>query len=184
MLTDNTFDTTVALASLYLWLLFGYLASFMNCDMQRFMNESAVFRHVIAIIAFFFLFTVLDSNNKAPVSVIWLKTLFVYILFIMAIKSKWYFAFPVLAILLADQTIKAHINYLEKNDKPDDIKVYQDVRKFLNTVIIIIIVVGFVHYAVRQALKFGPEFSFMSLLIGTSCSMQATQATQADQIRY
>lgn len=168
----ETFDTTVAISGLYLWLLFSYLAAMMNCDLQRLMNKNMAFKHMVAIIAFFFLFTVIDANNKAHVGIIWLKTLFVYILFLMMIKSKWYFTFPVLFILLVDQTIKAHISYLEKNsasEVQDYIEYYQNIRSSLNIMIIILTILGFIHYIFRKQSQFGSSFSFSTLLLDTKC---------------
>jgi hypothetical protein len=165
----ETFDTTVAISGLYLWLLFSYLAAMMNCDLQRLMQKNTLFKHLVAIIAFFFLFTVIDANNKAHVGIIWLKTLFVYVLFLMMIKSKWYFTFPVLFILLVDQTIKAHISYLEKNGTVGDIEYYQNIRAVLNIIIIVLTVLGFVHYIFRKKSQFGSSFSFSTLLLDTKC---------------
>lgn len=173
---ETTFDTTVALSGLYLWMLFGYLASMMNCDIQRLMKNNVIFRHIIAISAFFFLFTVIDNDNNADIGSIWLKTLFVYVLYIMAIKSKWYFSLPVICILLIDQTIKMHVKYLDKNKKEDNkdldkyFDYYKTLRDNLNNIIITIIVIGFIHYSIRKYNKFGSKFSFYTLLMGTTCS--------------
>jgi hypothetical protein len=170
---EGTFDTTVALSGLYLWMLFGYLATMMNCDLQRFIKTNVFFRHAIAIVAFFFLFTLVDVDSKSHIGIIWLKTLFVYVLYIMAIKSKWYFAFPVLALLMIDQTLKMHVKYLEKKEKMEDyILEYNDIRKNINNAIIVIIIVGFIYYILRQYSKYGEKFSFYKLVTSEECSMK------------
>ena len=177
----STFDTTFALSSFMLWLLFSYLTNLMSCDFQRFMKQHEMFKHFIALLAFFFLFTILDANNNAPVYIIWFKTIFVYVLFLMTMKAKWFFVTTVLAILVADQTIKMHINYLTKNEeknneekeendgKKKEIGQYEYIRELLNGAVIGVIVVGFTHYGLRQYEEFGKEFSFRKLLLGTSC---------------
>lgn len=168
----STFDTTFALSSFMLWLLFGYLTNLMSCDFQRFMKQNEYFKHFIALLAFFFLFTILDANNNAPVYIVWFKTIFVYGLFLLTIKAKWFFVATVLAILVIDQTIKLHINYLTKNEekeKKDEISQYEYIRKILNGLVIGVIVLGFLHYGLRQYREFGSEFSFQKLLLGTSC---------------
>ena len=166
----NTFDTTFALSSFILWLLFGYLSGLMSCDIQRFMNNHDGFKHLIAILAFFLLFTIMDSKNNAPVYIIWFKTIYVYVLFLMIIKSKWYFVISVLLILIIDQTIKAHLNYLEKNGgNVKAIAVYNNIRKVLNIGIIVIIIIGFMHYSWRQYIDFGSDFSPNKLIFGIHC---------------
>ena len=52
------FDGKKSLSALYLWLLFGFLSTMVSCDLQKWMVDNTFFRHVIGIIAFFFLFTV------------------------------------------------------------------------------------------------------------------------------
>lgn len=181
----STFDTTFALSSFMLWLLFSYLTNLMSCDFQRFMKQHEMFKHFIALLAFFFLFTILDANNNAPVYIIWFKTVFVYVLFLMTMKAKWFFVTTVLAILVADQTIKMHINYLTKNEEKnenkenngnngnngnkEEIGQYEYIRELLNGAVIGVIVVGFTHYGLRQYEEFGKEFTFRKLLFGTSC---------------
>lgn len=179
MITQGVFDTSVALSGLYLWMLFGYLATMMNCDLQRFIKTNVLFRHFIAVASFFFLFTVIDSDNKAPIHIIWMKTLFVYCLYILAIKSKWYFAVPVIGLLLIDQTIKIHVKYINNNAENDDSKDaaketenYNSIRSNINTFIIFIIGAGFIHYIFRKYRQFGSKFSLYKLITSESCSMK------------
>ena len=81
----DTFDTKVALSGFYLWLLFGFLNHSVSCDLQRLMQRNLIFRHVVSIVSFFLLFTVIDTSNKAPVYLLLLKTLFIYFLFLVIV---------------------------------------------------------------------------------------------------
>lgn len=171
---EETFDSKMALTTLYLWLLFGFLSSMVSCDMQRWMRDSQLFRHVTGIIAFFFLFTVLDQKNKRPVSYIWGKTLFVYFLFILMIKSKWQFSLPVLGLLLIDQSIRIQVEYLEKKEeetdkKNADIQWWNKIRSILTVVIGILIVAGVIHYAMRQRKEFGKDFRWDTFFFASKC---------------
>jgi hypothetical protein len=171
--SENTFDTKTALSGLYLWLLFGYLSTMVSCDLQRWMRDSLLFRHFVGIIAFFFLFTVLDTSNKAPIGAMWLKTFFVYGIFLMMVKSKWYFAVPVLLLLVGDQSLKAHSDYLGKNDatkNKKEIEQYDNYRQIINKLIIALIIGGFFHYMLRQWNEFGDQFSFSTFLFSYGCA--------------
>lgn len=171
VLSSNTFDTKAALSGLYLWLLFGYLSTMVSCDLQRWMKDSLLFRHFVGIIAFFFLFTVLDTSNKAPIVALWVKTFFIYAIFLMMVKSKWYFAVPVLLLLVGDQSLKAHADYISKEGKEkktvDQIDIY---RQMINKLIIVLVVGGFFHYMFRQWNEFGDQFSFSTFLFSYGCS--------------
>ena len=166
----DTFDARSSLTGLYLWLLFGYLSSMVGCDLQKLMTENILFRHLVGIIAFFFLFTVIDKNNKLHITVVWKKTFIIYIIFLLMIKSKWYFSLPVLFILVADQTIKSHIDYLTQlNSKDNDINKFEKIRNVLYKILIGLIITGFAHYSWRQYNEFGNDFSFEKLLFSSRC---------------
>jgi len=167
------FDARTAIAGLYLWLLFGFLSSMISCDIKQFMNN-IYFRHFIGLISFFLLFTITDKDNNLNVGGIWLKTLFVYFIFLMMTKSKWFFSIPVLLLLIIDQSCKFEIDFIQKNKEErkknyNKIQKYENVRKYLYYAIIILIVIGFIHYAVRQYKQFGSKFSFTKLLLYHTC---------------
>jgi hypothetical protein len=139
-MSQNIFDagdTNDALTGLYLWLLFGFLSTMINCDIQRLMMENQIFRHLCGILAFFLLFVIINKDSRTSVATMWQRTIFLYLLFLMMTKSKWYFSIPVLTLLIIDQTIKAHIQYLT-NINPSNTKInyYTKVRGALYKVII------------------------------------------------
>jgi hypothetical protein len=167
---NSNFDARNALSGLYLWLLFGYLSSMVSCDMQKWMQDSIMFRHFVGVVAFFFLFTVIDNTNTSPIYYIWIKTILVYFLFLLMVKSKWYFSLPVLLILIIDQSLLSHNNYLAKqnNKNPEIVKINQ-ARNGLYIALLSLIVIGFIHYFFRQLIEFGSDFSLTKLLFASSC---------------
>ena len=172
MLPENTFDTKTALSALYLWLLFGFLSSMVSCDIQKWMMKDLFFRHFIGIIAFFFLFTVLDNSNKISIGVTWLKTITVYLVFLLMVKSKWYFSIPVLLLLITDQSLKVHHDYLQKNNSNDDsLASLNKWRNYLSIAIYSIIIIGFIAYGIRQYKEFGADFSWIKLLLHYGCKL-------------
>jgi len=154
---SGTFDTTNALAGMFLWLLFGFLTIMINCDIQRFIRTHPLFFHLIGLLAFFFLFTLLDSNNNTTIVKIWVKTVFVYIMFLFLIKSKWYFILPILGLLLIDQSLKKEIAYRER--KNQNVDTYKKIIKPLNVIIIIHISIGMLHYMYLQKIEYKNKFS-------------------------
>jgi len=168
---SGAFDTQSSLAALYLWLVFGYLGVMLNCDIQRFVRDNAVIRHVMGIVAFYFLFTVIDSKNNSPVWTVFAKTLVVYGLFVLATKSRWPFAVTALVLLFVDQVIKNHAEYL-KNQNADDpsIETFAKVRVVLLACIVVVILSGTVEYFVKQRRDHGSRFKIATFLLGkNSC---------------
>ena len=166
-------DIRTAIAGLYLWLLFGFLSSIVSCDVKRLMTNNVFVRHIVGIISFFLLFTVIESDNQLDVFSIWAKTVYIYFIFLLMTKSKWYFSIPVLLLLVVDQSLKFQIKFEEsrKENKENDTTIlrYENIRNNLYVCIIALIVAGFVHYTFRQYNEYGSKFSLVKLLLYHSC---------------
>lgn len=176
---SGTFDTTNALSGIYLWIIFGYLSTTLNCDLQRFLLKNPIFTHLMGWTAFFFLFTLLDTNNKTSFSIILIKTIFVYIMFVLMTKSKWYFVVPVLGILLIDQTIKKRVAILSQNEgiSKNDLDATRErqalVSHWLNIAIIALIVLGTTHYMYIQYIEYGDKFSIYEFFVAVNRKCKA-----------
>lgn len=160
---SGTFDSTNALSGMFLWLIFGYLTALLNCDLQRWLTKHPYFIHAFAIVAFFFLFTLLDSNNKTKIHIVWFKTVMIYVLFLMMTKSKWYFVIPVLALLLIDQSFKKDLGFRKASGidtKQDEIR-QKNITKITNSLVIAMTIAGTIHYAYLQKIEYKNKFSWM-----------------------
>ena len=167
----NTFDTSNALSGMFLWMIFGFLSAMLNCDIQRFMKNSMLWIHFFGITAFFFLFAILDSNNKTSIGVVWLKTIILYFIFLMMTKSKWYFIVPVIILLLIDQSIKRDLA-MKKALERDTTTLENFQKKFtlaLNIIVLVLVFIGTLHYMYLQYKEYGSNFSFIKFLfaVGT-----------------
>jgi hypothetical protein len=164
------FDTSTALSGLYLWLLFGYSSRLLSCDIQKLMTGNVIFHHILCLVSFFLLFTIMDNNSRNySLLLLWKKTFFVYFIFILMIKSKIYFTLPVLLLLVIDQHLKIFINKIKSNNEKTIY--YTNIRNNINNLTIGIIIAGFIHYVYRQYNEFGDKFSMSKLLFTYTCNM-------------
>jgi hypothetical protein len=173
---SNTFDVSSALSGIFLWIIFSYLSTLLNCDLQRFLVNNPIWIHCFGITAFFFLFTVLDPNNKSHVGIIWIKTFIVYTLFILMTKSKWYFVIPVIVLLLVDQTLKKDVAIKHANAESglqERERFQKWFSSFIIYVIIGIIIVGSIHYAYLQKLEYKSKFSLAKFIFGVNHNCKA-----------
>jgi hypothetical protein len=151
-------------------MLFGFLGNMINCDFQKWMKQNVIFQHFVGITAFFFLFSVIEVDDTAPLRMVWMKTLFVYGVFLMMVKSKWYVSLPIFLILIADQSLKLEYNFLKKNNENDtSLPTIDRIRNSMNIIIVIGVVVGFVLYAIRQKREFGSHFSWIKFIFHSTC---------------
>ncbi len=171
----DTFDTSTALSSMYLWLLFAYLSPMINCDLQHLILRHEWMKHIVAIVAFFFLFTIIDQKNNTNIYTIWVKTFFVYFLFILTTKSKWYFAVPTIGLLLIDQSIKKHYAIKRaKNEMTPEAEVNMKmILRLVNVLVTTSIITGVVHYLILQKREKRSAFSFSKFLFGIGCKMSS-----------
>lgn len=162
---SGTFDTTNALSGMFLWLIFGFLSFLINCDLQRFLTSNPFWIHFFGVVAFFFLFTLVD-NNTSSIIIIWIKTLFVYFLFILMTKSRWYFAVPIIILLVITQSLKKElqIRIINKQDVTVFKRNQEIITNLLQIVIIVLIFIGSIHYLHIQHREHKNDFSIWKFL--------------------
>jgi hypothetical protein len=120
----------------------------------------------MAIIVVFFLMTTIDPNNKsANLFEIGLKTVFVYICFLLVTKSKWYFALPVIVVISIDQMIKRADAAKPVEDRITRNKIY---HYGVRGVIVLLVTVGSIDYARLQKLEYKSQFTWFKFFFGLS----------------
>ena len=67
------FDTSTALAGMYLWLLFGFFSSLLGCDLQRAVTNNIYIKQIIknmykgSITSYIFLMSMINKKDIIPV---------------------------------------------------------------------------------------------------------------------
>ena len=90
-----------------------------------------------------------------------------YVLFLMSTKSKILASITVLIILIIDQTIKIHIQYILKHHPERNIAHLNTIREYLYIVLVAVIIIGYIHYFIRARLEFGDKFNYNKFIFGT-----------------
>ena len=178
---DNN-EILFALAAFYLWLLFGFLSSSVSCDMNRLLSNNILIRNIIGVMSFFLLFAVVDKDNNESLYNLAFKTMFVYAIFILMSKNKWYFSLPILFLIFIERAMQVYINNKSKIndndniDKPSLIIIDHDfinkinkIQEYLRVSIYGLILLGFLSYAYRQKKHFKHNFSLYKLIFNFKC---------------
>jgi hypothetical protein len=175
----NSFETTTVLTALYLWLIFGFLSPLVNCDLQRAIAHDPWTRHLISFLGFFFLFTVLAVDSKYSVLAVFIKSILVYILFMLATKSRIFFIVPVLLLLCLDQVLKTQIAHVKTVSPKSDTSKLEKARGVILYVVIALVIVGSIHYGIKQRRDHGPDFSWTTFFLGTGkCNMDPVSVSE------
>lgn len=166
----SSFNMNNNLSGIYLWLLFGFLSVSINCDLQRLLRKNPIILHVIGIYTFFFLFTSIEENSAGLIG-LWVKTILIYILFVMTTKSKWYFAITVLLLLLFDKNYKYYIDknkqYWNQEKIEKQMKIQEHVTLLITILILITICFGTIHYIYLQKIEYKDKFSYYKFFVSS-----------------
>jgi len=100
-----------------------------------------------------------------------------YILYFLFTKSKFYFSIPVIFLVLIDQTLNSETLYLKdryetenfKKNEYEYINIYNNIRNYIHYSILFIIILGFIHYYIRQKYKFKGKFSVFKFIFDINC---------------
>ena len=168
VLWNDIFDARESISALYLWLLFGLLSPMVSCDLQSMIKHNPWARHFFGIVAFFLLFIVVNPKKNISIGKLWVKTIFIYLIFLLMTKSKWYFSVPLILLLLIDQSIKIYIEN-NSNAPEESLRLYLKIGKIMNALTFLIIFVGFAFYVFHQRKSFGEAFSWIKLLFYNTC---------------
>jgi len=171
----------------YIVIMAHYFEKMISCDLQRFMDQHILPRHILAFMTAFFTIVLTeygnDENDVKTLFDYFKTTVVIYFLFLFSTKTKAQFVFPMLLLLLLDQILKVYTNTLEKakqktqvTNNDANIDFFNKIRSVLSYIIVGIIGVGSVSYLLRQYNEFGNNFSFMTFMLGTfKCNMPSSK---------
>jgi hypothetical protein len=164
------------LASIVFWTLFGNTSDTLSCDLKKSLNNIYI-KHITIIVSIFLLFIVVGKEESSAFE-LWKTTFILYFLYFFLTKSKWYYSVLIIFFILIEQTLNIEINYLKNNksnnrkniDSTIPINKYIKYSEYIRIFILLLIVLGFVHYLIRQKLFFKSRFDFVKFLFSNKCN--------------
>lgn len=160
------------LTGVYLWLLFGYMSLYLNCDLQRMLRDNPPILHMFGFVTVFILFTnQAQEKTRLHPAMLFLRALTVYVVWILASKTKWYIIFTVLCILILYQMALLILDYIyhPSVSTPDDTSKKEGIKRKLALGVLITIsgtiVIGVIDYMRLQRIEYREEFSLWKFFI-------------------
>ena len=150
---------------LYLSVIMGF-KSVVNCDVQRLLKKNVYANHFAVFCGFLFLISV--NNTLLSLRDIWIKSIVVYFLFMLFIKSQLWTVLTVFFLLVVDQSIKIFINDELKKDPSKNVSTLIKVREYITYIIVGTILVGFFLYFLKQKSDHPKDFSFLTFFFGVA----------------
>lgn len=157
-------------------ILLGFLASYVNCDLQRIMTQKPIAIHILGFMGTLFIYITQDMTLSA--SSIFFRSLFIYLMYVLITKSKWYFALLSISGILVYGIASRYFVMQNKRYDDDEPRLspgnppydekYRDlVLNIIKGLLVTNVIIGMLHYMYLQYSEYGKRFSFAKFLIGT-----------------
>lgn len=140
----------------------NFLDTMLPCQTQKLIRRNALMRNIIAFITIYFVIDYTSLKVSNPVEH-FKSSVFIYGLFVLFTKSILFFSIMSIVLLSINYVIGNFIKYNNFNHKPT--QHLESLEKYINVVIVINIIIGFIHYVYKQ-LKEQKRFNVFKFIIG------------------
>lgn len=152
----------------------GFIGNTLNCSIQKIMTNNAAVRHLFVVLIIYFTIDFTSKNNMNPTQ-IFQNTLLIYLLFILLTKQTYeMFIFNILLIFVIYNCYIIN-QYVRENKERKylglDKESVEMIDKYLQHILIVTLIIGFVLYFNKQYNDHKKDFSFITFLVGLNrCS--------------
>lgn len=167
---------------MYFSILFGFLGSYINCDLQRMLQNNPYFVHLLGFMCMVFIYITQDFE-LSTLNIIG-RAIGMYILYLFATKSKWYFGILTIVLLLIYGIIRRDFLISQRNsqdEKPSIEQLSKDQQRILFIIRLLMlfsILFGMLQYIFLQKKEYKQNFSWTKFFLGTgSCKAFYPQYT-------
>lgn len=147
----------------------NFVAETLGCKTQKLLTENMFAKHfVLFFILFFSIDFVKSDTNMHPKDILSL-TILVYIIFILFTKMNIYFTVVVFAFLMLLYTTQTFINYYKDSPNPKNREFVKKLiarQKFQYIFVILIILIGFLQYSLKQYKDHRKNWSTLTFIFG------------------
>jgi hypothetical protein len=145
----------------------NFLAPTLNCKTQLYCNQYMPIKHLILICIIYFTLNFTSEAIINPFDNI-KNTLYVYVAFILFTRQDIYFTIVSILLLLSVHVMDNYIRYYEEIHEDEvKIKKVHQYRENTFSILVIVIIAGFLKYLLTQYRDHNANFSLLKILFGT-----------------
>lgn len=157
----------------------NYLKNLFPCKIQDFIDNNIFIKHFIGFLTLIFFVVLVENSSmdkKLNFKEIIIKSLKLYVFFLLLTNNQKRFFISSIVILGILYIIQIYKKYEEdKNNK--FLKYLNDLEKTLYTVLLIVLISGFIIYYGSKKLEYGREFKHITFLFGKPKCRGVSQPT-------
>jgi len=162
-----------------------FLRPLIPCNTARFINDSMIFRHVIAFVGLAFFTVVADSEFEdfAGFVPLFVSAVFVYAWFMISSKMTANWWIPLVLLLAILYFINTYRNHAKKLTKDmDNYLTYGEIAAVILSALITFF--GFIIYVGEKKIDYRGKFDFGTLILGTeTCKNTPTKTAYWDSLK-
>ena len=169
----ETYNLVKAIFLLILAVSGNFLAETLGCQTQNLLKNNQLVKQILI---FFVIYFTLGLSSEKPVNPMKeLKFAFtIWILYIMFTKTNLFFSLIVFTLFTINFIIQNYINYyqsLKNNNKKQLAHKLTKIHNIINTIIVILLIIGFIDYFLKQYNDYKKDWSFLKFIFGkTECA--------------
>lgn len=162
-------NTISSIGILYAVVAANYVGDVFACDLQRLLVKSALTKHIVLMVgALVWVSEAYDSASLSFSEVI-VKSILLYVLFLLSCKSTAKTLLPMLGLILVDQVLRVWEQKMVERPGPHATWISR-VRNVIHLACVSIIVLGCLMYAAKQRRDHGKAFTWLRFFFApTKC---------------
>ena len=164
-MTSNYTNFINPLFLLFLTISGNFLAQLFPCQVQELFTTSIFHKHILAFFTLFFAI-VLSSDDTKDLTLLFRKTILLYLLFVLITRMDKNFFLLFLFILASKYLLEKQIENLPKDTPEETLNNYNKMNKMLQYTLIIIGIIGFLIYLGEKKYEYGTDFDFSTFIFG------------------
>lgn len=154
------------LGLLYLIVAANFVEDLFSCDLRRTLASSLVMKHAILLLGAVFWVAESYVTDGSSFAALLAKAAGVYVLFVMSTKSQMWSLAPMLVLIICDQLVRLY-GKTSQNESAVKLDRLERVRIGLQAACVLLIMAGFLSYAVKQHREHGADFRMTRFMLGT-----------------
>ena len=137
----------------------------LGCQVQKLFEKNMIAKHFLTFLTIFFAIDFSTDEKENPL-LTFKKATTIYVLFVLSSRMNVYFSILSLVILSIIYFINNYIEYYIAIDKKKDINTLKDIKDNLINIQVIIIIIGFTLYFIKQK-KEKKNWNLFKFIFGT-----------------
>ena len=146
----------------------NFIAETLSCKARKLLSENMIYKNIIIIIITYYSVSVTNEAKNLPPYKNMITTLIIWTLFLLFNKMNLVFmkiVFFILIVLLILHEYKKYFKFLKQTPTVDSL---ENIIKLLMNLNIIIIIIGFILYFLKQYKDHYKNFSFTTFIFGST----------------